>query len=369
MVTTKPSTQKCNFMDDYSNGAHPKLLEALIHGNNFQQPAYGEDEFSRNARRSIRRRLQCGEEVGVWFVPSGTSANSISIASCLRPHEAVIAASSGHIVVRETGAIEATGHKIINVTPMAGKLTPAAITRALEDNWHFPHMAKPRLVYISNATELGTVYTREELTALKGLCRRNSLLLFMDGARLGAALASEQCNLDWQDVFELTDMFWIGGTKNGALLGEAIIIKDPQLAVDFGFYVKQHGCLLAKSWIVGAQFAELFGGGDDPDSDLLIELALHANEMAAGLSRAIVRTGYTLLATTETNQVFAILPNSLVKRLQHDFTFYIWEKRADQDMAVVRLVTCWATEWKQIQKFSHILDEWVLKGEILTHTI
>lgn len=344
---------KYSFGDDYSEGVHPQLLKAIIKANSSQQIAYGNDVFTQKANSAIRARLGCSSDVGIWFVPSGTSANAISIGSCLRPHESVIAASSGHIVVRETGAVEATGHKIINVPPLDGKLTVDSINQALEENWHFPHMAKPRLVYISNATEIGTVYSRAELQAIKALCVHRGLLLFMDGARLGHALASEMNDLSWRDVFELTDVFWIGGTKNGSLLGEAIVIKDPSIAADFGFHVKQHGCLLAKSWVMGAQFAALF----DAEHDLFLELAAHANEMAARISMAITDAGYSLVAPTETNQVFAILPMPLVETLQESFIFFVWEKLkgADEERAVVRLVTSWATDEGQVGRLTSML--------------
>ncbi|GAB0133009.1 hypothetical protein EsDP_00001428 [Epichloe bromicola] len=326
--------ERYSFLDDYSEGAHPQLLEALIASNHTQETGYGNDRYSAEAKRNIRAHLGC-EDVGVFFVPSGTSANAISIAACLRPHEAVIAASSGHIVTRETGAVEASGHKIINVPPINGKLTPATITKALDDNWHFPHMAKPRLVYISNATEVGTVYSREELAAIKRLCEVKDLLLFMDGARIGAALTH----------------FWIGGTKNGALLGEAVVVKHGGLAQDFEFYVKQHGSLLAKSRIMGVEFAELFRG------NLYFDLARRGNIAAEKMSRTIVGAGFALRAETETNQVFAILPIDLVQELQKDFTFYVWEK-CDQDRAVVRLLTTWATDVAQLEKFNQTVLSW-----------
>ena len=349
-----------SFVDDYSEGVHPALLEAIITTNQSQQIAYGNDTFSADARTAIRRKLQCSDDVGIWFVPSGTSANAISIASCLRPHEAVIAASSGHIVVRETGAIEATGHKIITVTPENGKITTETIHKALDENWHFPHMAKPRMVYISNATEIGTVYTKAELKALKALCAEKDLLLFMDGARLGNALASKKNDLTLTDVLDLTDLFWLGGTKNGSLLGEAIVIKDTKLAADFGFHVKQHGCLLAKSWIMGCQFQRLFG-----KDDLYEKLARHANAMAGRLSQIVSDSGFGLLAETETNQVFATLPVFLIERLQEVFKFYVWEKveRIDGDRyesAVVRLVTSWATIPEQVERFGEVIRAWTV---------
>ncbi|KAG5986543.1 hypothetical protein E4U54_005372 [Claviceps lovelessii] len=342
---------KYSFLDDYSEGAHPTLLEALIASNRTQETGYGNDRYSAEAKRNIRAHLGCDDNVGVFFVPSGTSANAISIAACLRPHEAVIAASTGHIVTRETGAVEASGHKIINVPPLNGKLTPASITKALDDNWHFPHMAKPRLVYISNATEVGTVYSKEELRAMKRVCEAQGLLLFMDGARIGAALTSSKNDLTLADVLALTDIFWIGGTKNGALLGEAVVVKDAELAHDFEFYVKQHGSLLAKSRIMGVEFAELFR------EELYFELARRGNAAAEKLSRTIVGAGFALRAETETNQVFAILPIDLVEELQRDFVFYVWEK-CDADWAVVRLLTTWATDAAQLAKFQETILRW-----------
>ncbi|KAJ0330092.1 hypothetical protein COL922a_012632 [Colletotrichum nupharicola] len=278
-----------SFLDDYSEGAHPALLKAIIATNTTQETGYGGDTCCEIARGHIRRHLGRAD-VGIFFVPSGTSANAISIAACLRPHEAVIAASSGHIVTRETGAVEASGHKIINVPPLdGGKLTPASIQRAVDDNWHFPHMAKPRLVYISNATEIGTVYTKAELAAIKQICEANGLLLFLDGARIGTALASPANDMTLRDILDLTDIFWIGGTKNGALLGEAVVVKDARLASEFEFYVKQHGSLLAKSRVMGAQFAELFR------EELYFDLARQANLCAARLSAGIAAAGFGVL--------------------------------------------------------------------------
>ncbi|KAH6892545.1 pyridoxal phosphate-dependent transferase [Thelonectria olida] len=341
---------KYSFLDDYSEAIHPLLLEAICAGNHTQETGYGHDTYCEQARQRIRSHLGRGD-VGIFFVPSGTSANAISIASCLRPHEAVIAASSGHIVTRETGAVEASGHKIINATPDNGKLTPDIIARALDENWHFPHMAKPRMVYISNATEIGTIYTKDELRAIKDLCERRHLLLFLDGARIGAALASKANDMTLSDVLELTDIFWIGGTKNGALLGEAVVVKDPRLASEFEFYVKQHGSLLAKSRVMGVQFAELFR------ENLYFDLALTANLAAEKLSAGIEEAGFSVHAATQTNQVFAVLPLGLIKRLQAAYTFYVWEK-VGHDKAVVRLLTTWATKEREIDGFIGVVREW-----------
>lgn len=354
-IAAKP---KYSLLDDYSEGAHPDILRALIASNDTQEVGYGRDTYCEDARQLIRQHLGC-PDIGVFFVPSGTSANAISINSCLRPHEAVIAASSGHIVTRETGIIEAGGHKIISVAPQNGKLTPASITKALDDNWHFPHMARPRLVYISNATEVGTIYTKAELTAIKRLCEDNGMLLFIDGARMGAALTSKKNDVTLNDMVNLTDIFWIGGTKNGALLGEAVVVKDPKLAQDFEFFIKQQGSLLAKGRIMGAQFCELFR------ETLFFDLARNANVAAQTLSAAIIQGGYELLAETETNQVFAILPVELANVLQQSFSFYIWEK-FDQQRVVVRLLTTWATQPAQLEKFSRIVSTW---GSLVDETV
>ena len=345
-----PARERYSFLDDYSEGAHPQVLAALVASNATQETGYGNDRHSAAARRHLGAHLG-RDDVGIFFVPSGTSANAISIAACLRPHEAVIAASSGHIVTRETGAVEASGHKIINVAPANGKLTPDSIEKALDDNWHYPHMAKPRLVYISNATEIGTVYSKAELAAIKALCEQRGLLLFMDGARIGAALTSRVNDLTLPDIVDLTDIFWIGGTKNGALLGEAVVVKDPRLADDFEFYVKQHGSLLAKGRIMGVQFAELFS------SNLYFDLARRGNLAAEKLSRSIVGAGFPLRADTETNQVFAVLPLGLVKELQRHFAFYVWE-RCGADCAVVRLLTTWATDAAQLESFNQTVMSW-----------
>ncbi|PHH82594.1 hypothetical protein CDD82_5519 [Ophiocordyceps australis] len=346
------SKPRYSFLDDYGEGAHPDVLEALVASNGTQEAGYGKDRYSAEARAHIRRHLgDDAGDVGIFFVPGGTSANAISIAACLRPHEAVIATSSAHIVTRETGAVEATGHKIINAPPVNGKLTPDAIVKALDENWHYPHMARPRLVYISNATEIGTVYSAQELRALRRLCDERRLLLFMDGARLGAALTSPVNDVSLPDVLRLTDIFWIGGTKNGALLGEAVVVKDPSLALDYDFYVKQHGSLLAKSRVMGVEFAQLFR------DKLYFDLARDANAAAHKLSRAVLGAGFALHAPTETNQVFAVVPLALIKMLQHHFLFYLWEKH-DAGCGVIRLLTTWATEPAQVEKFNKMVLAW-----------
>ena len=330
-----------SFLDDYSEGCHPRILEALTNTNLIQQIAYGEDEYSIQARNLIREQLG-GKDIPIYFVAGGTLANIIITSTSLRSHEAVIAASTGHIVVRETGAIEATGHKIITVTSDDGKLTPDDIESTLANNAHYPHMAKPRLVYISNATETGTVYTKAELQGLSEVCKRNGLLLLLDGARLGVALTSSINDLSLNDIAELTDIFWIGATKAGALIGEAIVIPNGQLADEFTFHIKQRGGLLAKGRLLGIQFVELFSDG------LFFELSQHANAMAQKLSTAITYCGYSLTAPTESNHIFPVLPNTLIEKLEEKYDFYLWEKAHDQH-SVIRMVTSWATDEKQVE--------------------
>lgn len=343
---------KYSFIDDYSEGAHPDILAALLRSNLTQQLSYGNDEFCTEAKDLIRQRLG-RNDVAIHFVPSGTAANLISISSCLRPHEAVIAAASGHIIDKEAGAIEATGHKIIQAKAVNGKLTPESIRVAHSQNQMFPHMAKPRLVYISNASEVGTIYTKAELSAIAALCKKLKLLLFMDGARLGVALSARRNDMALTDILDLTDIFWIGGTKMGALLGEAIVIKHAALADDFIFHLKRHGSLLAKGRIMGTQFAELFR------SNLYFELASHANQMAQMISENLVALGHELAAETETNQVFAILPLALIAQLQERFGFYTWQDM-ENGFAVIRLVTSWATDVRQVEKFNACVHQWTM---------
>lgn len=340
---------KYSFLDDYSEGCHPKILQAMAASNMVQQTAYGNDAYSKRARDLIQQHLG-NNKTPIFLVAGGTLANIIIMSSALRSHEAIISAATGHIAMRETGAIEATGHKIISVPSADGKLTSASVEAALASNAHYPHMAKPRLVYISNATEAGTVYTKAEVQSLAETCKAHHLLLMMDGARLGTALTAEINDMTLQDVAELTDIFWIGGTKAGALIGEAIVIPNPALAEDFEFHIKQRGALLAKGRLLGQQFAELF------DQDLFFKLCKHCNVMAQKLANAITANGYRLAADTESNQIFPVLPNTLIDALEQDFSFYRWEK-ADAEHTVIRLVTSWATDEGQIDAFIDAVEK------------
>lgn len=335
--------KKFSFLDDYSEGCHPVILERLAETNASQQTAYGDDVYSIRAREVIKSHL--GDHLSeVFFVASGTLANLTLIASLLRSHEAVISAATGHIVSRETGAIEAVGHKILTIEKPDGKLTPKDVIQVLAENAQAPHMVKPRLVYISDATETGRAYTLSELTALSEVCRARDLLFMVDGARLGAALTSRVSDVTLSDLARLTDVFWIGGTKAGALIGEAIVINQPELAKDFAFHIKQRGALLAKGRVLGIQFEALFG------EELFFTASRYANALAWKLSNAIVDAGHELMSETETNQVFPILPNDLITALETDFRFYIWQPYGENH-SVLRLVTSWATPEAQVDRF------------------
>lgn len=328
---------KYTFKDDYSEGCHPNILQKLIETNLIQtiEGNYGNDRFSQEAKSLIHQKIKYPNSA-IHFVSGGTQANLIVISSILKPYEAVISAQSGHIHVHETGAIEATGHHIITIPTQNGKIYPNQIQETL-DFYKDEHQVLPRIIYISNATELGTVYTKQELTALSEFCKSQNLYLFMDGARLATALTSENSDLTLEDVAQLTDVFYIGGTKNGALLGEAIVINNPMLQPNFRFAIKQRGGLLAKGRLLGIQFLELF------QNDLFFELAHHANNQAIRLSKGIAAKGYEFAYPTESNQVFPILPKDLIQKLQQNYSFHIWDKY-DEQHDVIRLVTSWATE-------------------------
>ncbi|MDR3588203.1 MAG: aminotransferase class I/II-fold pyridoxal phosphate-dependent enzyme [Negativicutes bacterium] len=331
-----------SFKNDYSEGAHPRILKALAETNLEQTEGYGEDCYCLQAAEIIKRRIG-RDDIAVHFFSGGTQTNLTALSAFLRPHEAVVAASTGHVLVHETGAIEATGHKIIAAGASDGKLTVGQLTAAVDSHTD-EHMVKPRLVYISNSSEVGSIYRKGELEEMSRFCRERDLFLYVDGARLGSALCAEGNDLELADLVKLVDAFYIGGTKNGALLGEALVICRDSLKEDFRFHMKQKGALLAKGRLLGLQFCELFR------DDLYFQLAKHANTMAGLLREAISRAGYSFLTDSPSNQIFPILPDRLIDKLQQKFSFYIWEK-IDGDSSAVRLVTSWATEEKAVRAF------------------
>jgi len=330
-----------SFKNDYSEGAHPQILKALTEANFEQVDGYGEDCYSKRAVELLKRKLEC-QAVDIHFLSGGTQTNLTALSAFLRPHEAAIAANTGHILVHETGAIEATGHKVISIEVGDGKLKPEFIKNVV-DAHEDEHMVKPRLVYISNPTEVGTIYTKSELAAISQICQENNLYLYLDGARLGSALCAVGNDVALSDLPRLVDAFYIGGTKNGALLGEALVINREELKADFRYHMKQKGALLAKGQVLGLQFLELFR------DDLYFDLARHANEMAELLRKAIKQAGFEFLVDSPSNQIFPILPNTLIGRLQEKYAFYIWSK-IDGEHSSIRLVTSWTTPEEPVQR-------------------
>ena len=340
---------KYSFKNDYSEGAHPRILDALIKYNLTQQNGYGLDEYSLNAAKFIRDKC-AAPNASVHFVSGGTQANLTVISAFLRPHESVVSAHTGHIFTNESGAIEATGHKIHGVETADGKLRPQDIQNILDAHQNVPHQLKQRLVYISNSTEIGTIYSKKELQELYEFCQNKNLILFMDGARLGHALTAETSDMSLADIAKYTDAFYLGGTKNGALIGEAIVINNPALQDEFGFHLKQKGALLAKGRLLGIQFEELMR------DNLYFELADHANRQAMKIKEAFEEIGCDFLAETFTNQIFPVLSAKQIDQLSEKYDFYIW-KKIDSERSAIRLITSWSTTDETVAGFINEVKE------------
>lgn len=323
-----------NFLNDYHDGGHPRILAALGDHALPSSATYGEDVYSEEARALIRKEIE-NEKAGIHFVTGGTQANIITLSAMMRPYESVIAAESAHIHVHEAGAVEAAGHKINAVPTTDGKLTPAHVEEVLAFHQD-EHQVRPRVVFISQSTELGTVYSHREVRDLSFFCRENNLLLYADGARLGSALTAAVSDMTLAELASLTDAFYIGGTKNGALAAEAIVICRPEIRENFRYVIKQRGALLAKGRFLGIQFAELFRDG------LFYKLANKANQKAAMLQEGIGTAGFSFQTPSHTNQIFPVFPDRLIRRLQEDFDFYVWQKMENQ-YSSIRLVTSWNT--------------------------
>ncbi len=329
------------FMNDYSEGAHPRIMEALMKTNMEQTVGYGLDPHCEHAAELIRKTIG-KPEAAVHFFVGGTQTNFTSITAFLRPHEAVISPARGHICVHETGAVEARGHKVIHIATKESKIWPVDIEEAVrvhEDE----HWVKPRMVYISDSTELGTIYKKAELQALRKVCDKHGLYLYLDGARLASALTCEENDMTIKDIADLTDAFYIGGTKNGALFGEALVILNPKLNEDFRWVLKQSGSMLAKGRLLGVQFEEMF------TEDLFFSMGAHANEMAKLLREGIASKGYEFQADSPTNQIFPIFPNELVEKLEKEVAFEK-EGPVGRDKYCIRFVTSWATPKEDVEK-------------------
>lgn len=333
------------FNCDYSEGAHPRILEKLAQTNLEQAPGYGQDTYCRQAADLIKSLCQT-PQAEVHFLAGGTQTNLTVIAACLRPYQTVISADSGHINVHETGAIEATGHRILTVPEQNGKLTAEQIARCCKEHWldDNPEFApQPKLVYISFPTEYGTLYSKEELSAIRRVCDENNLFLFADGARLGYGLEAPRNDVTLADLAACCDVFYIGGTKIGALLGEAVVIVNPKLQKDFRYFMKQKGAMLAKGRILGIQFLALFEDG------LYFKLSKHADEMAQIIRQACAECGFEFLYDSPTNQQFPIMPDDLIKRLEELYAFS-HTKRLDHRRSAIRICTSWATRREDVEQ-------------------
>ncbi len=333
---------KYSFKNDYSEGAHPNILKALEKTNFFQQEGYSDDIFCMEAEQHIKESIN-NPQAKVYFVSGGTQANLIIISSMLKSYESVICATSGHINIHEAGAIENTGHKINTIISKDGKITVSDI-QSIRELHTDEHQVVPKFVYLSNSTELGTIYSKQELTEISKYCRTNQLLLFIDGARLGSALTSKDNDLTLSDIASLVDAFYIGGTKNGALIGEAIVLVNNKIQNNFRYYLKQKGALLSKSRLLGVQFCELF------KDNLYFKLAEHSNKMAQKIVESFEKKQIPFFAKPQTNQIFPILSNQIIDKLLEKYEFYIWQKY-DNETSVVRIVTSWATNENIINEF------------------
>ena len=332
---------KYSFKTDYCEVAHPLVLEALSVVGRTQFEGYGLDVFSARAAELVRAKV-AAPAADVHFISGGTHANLTVISSALRPHEAVIAPETGHIFVHETGSIEATGHKICTVKGANGKLDAGEIDAVINEH-NDEHMVKPRLVYISQSTENGAVYKKTELQAISEYCSNNGLYLFLDGARLGTAMNSHASDMTYADITGLVDAFYIGGTKNGAMFGEAIVICNEELKRDFRFQLKLRGALLAKGAIIGLQFEALLKDG------LYDKLASHSNAMASKMADGIRTLGYGFLHAVETNLFIPVFPAIVAERMHELYGFHDWQKSGDE--TAVRMVTSWATTESIVDEF------------------
>ena len=330
------------FLSDYSQGAHPAVMEALQRTNMEHSDGYGVDKHCENAARMIKEMIG-RDDVRVHMMVGGTPCNITVIAAALRPYESVIALRTGHIYSHETGAIEATGHRVIAMDGINGKLTPKLIDKALEE-YQDEHTALPKMVYISQPTECGSLYGKAELTAIHEKCREKNLYLYVDGARLGAALTCERNDLSLPELARLCDAFYIGGTKNGALFGEALVICKPEIDDHFRFMIKRQGGLLARGRLIGVQFEALLEGGEN---SVFFKAAAHANRMAKLIRQELGELGVGFYSDSPTNQVFPILPRKVVEELKKDFAFHEWAPEKD-GMTPVRFVTAWGTEEKDV---------------------
>ncbi|MBQ6652958.1 MAG: aminotransferase class I/II-fold pyridoxal phosphate-dependent enzyme [Prevotella sp.] len=341
-----------SFTCDYNEGAHPELLRRLSETNMMQEPGYGDDQFTISARQRIREATGC-PDADVMFLTGGTQTNATVIDAVLPHYGAVVAADTGHIAVHESGAVELSGHKVITLPSHDGKIDAAELKAWLTDFYAdaaWPHMAHPGMVYISFPTEYGTIYTREELQAIQSVCAEYRLWLFIDGARLGYGLASPAADIDLRQLARLCDVFYIGGTKVGALCGEAVVFPRGNAPEHFFTIVKQHGALMAKGRLLGVQFDTLF------TDDLYLRISRHAIDMATELRKVFADRGIPFYVDSPTNQQFPILTAAQRARLDGRVAYEVWN-RLDDDRLVTRFATSWATPESHIRQLREIYEK------------
>lgn len=331
------------FNSDYTEGAHPLILQRLTETNMEQTTGYGEDEYCQKAAELIRNVIKAPNAY-VQFLVGGTQTNTTVIASALRPHQGVISAESGHINIHETGAIEATGHKVLSLPSLDGKLRAEQVENCIKAHLadeSMEHTVQPKMVYISNPTEYGTIYMKQELEAISKVCKKYGLYLFLDGARLGYGLACRSNNLDLPSIASFCDVFYIGGTKVGALFGEAVVITNDTLKEDFRYNIKQRGGMLAKGRLLGLQFITLF------EDNLYFQISAHAAMLADRIRETLDEMGIKFKIDSPTNQIFPILPDTLLEELKKEFA-YTYDARIDATHSSIRFCTSWGTREEHV---------------------
>ena len=331
---------------DYTEGAHEKILEKMMETNREQLSGYGSDRYCERAKEKIREACQC-PDAEIYFLVGGTQTNAVVIGSMLAQYEGVVSARTGHVNGHEAGAIEYTGHKVLDVPQREGKILPETLKEYLETFWadeNHEHMVFPGMVYISHPTEYGTLYSKKELEQLAEICRDYAIPLYLDGARLGYGLASRHTDVTLKDIAALCDVFYIGGTKVGALCGEAVVFTHKNAPKHFLTRIKQHGALLAKGRLLGIQFDTLFTDG------LYEKISRHAIDMAERLKEGFRKKGYRFYLDSPTNQIFLLLDNEEMEKMGEKARFSFWEKY-DENHTVIRLATSWATREEDIRKF------------------
>ncbi len=340
------------FASDYMEGAHPAIMQKLVETNLEKTVGYGLDPYTESAKEKIRTACNA-PDADVFLLVGGTQTNATVIDALLKSYQGVVAAETGHIATHESGAIEFGGHKVLTLPQKDGKVRAAQIEKMVKDFYddaNYEHMVMPGMVYISQPTEYGTLYSKEELTEISKVCRANHLPLYVDGARLAYALASPENDVTLSDLAELCDAFYIGGTKCGALFGEAVVIPQKGLIPHFFTIIKQHGALLAKGRIAGIQFDELFTDG------LYERIGKPAIDAAEQIKEALKKFGYKLALDTPTNQIFCIVSNKVMEKIAQDVKFGFWEKY-DETHSVIRFATSWATTMEDTQKLIRLLDD------------